>query len=137
MIGSGLPAFFGTKTLVLSFTPSRIGIIALVISKPDSASWRASDCSAIAKMNVAMNIPQSVMRFIDPPNNPGYASLPARSSGRQIHWSPASRFGPDAHDYKRQSLNASEVRSEVSASDQYVFCRDFALEARVLRAIFI
>ena len=38
LIGNGLPAFLGTKMLVLSFTPSRIGIIALVISKAGPAS---------------------------------------------------------------------------------------------------
>src|SRR6266498_4157646 len=70
MIGKGLAEIFGTMMLVLSLTPSRIGIIALVMSKAGPASCRASDSSATANKNAATNNPQSATRFITPPENP-------------------------------------------------------------------
>src|SRR5262249_33307382 len=74
MIGRGPAAFFGIKMLVLSSTPSRIGIMALVRSKAGPASCRAADRNATAKMSVATNNPAtnnpgSVMRFISSPNS--------------------------------------------------------------------
>src|SRR5262245_41019998 len=43
--------------------------------------------------------------------NPGYCSLPARSSGWKAHWKPAARLGPDVRDCERSSLEANEADS--------------------------